>query len=337
MSYEDRELEAAVRAIIDRRPVPDRPLRTGRLRTRDLLLAASLAAVLVAATAVAGQLLSAYRSGLDALAQPQPIPSATLEALPLGVRHLGPEAMAVVMAQLVGGRVDRIDEKLLTWAEFTRVAGAQSTVELPADAAVWIVAVAGDIPEIKKANAQGVSARWGVYAVDANSNAIVAAWTGSQSAWPAYFDALPAHPASLASAPPAQPQRLSDGLGAVKLGMGADDILRTAGTPAERTVSHGLGTPEWRYANGLTVFFRGASSAPGAVWRLRGVPPFDGATGEGVRIGSTFMEVRHAYSRFSVNVTADGQIVVQDASHRTLDVGFDAGQRVISLDLQDQP
>jgi hypothetical protein len=49
------------------------------------------------------------------------------------------------------------------------------------------------------------------------------------------------------------------------------------------------------------------------------------------------MDVRHAYSRFSVNVTADGQIVVQDASHRTLDVGFDAGQRVISLDLQDQP
>jgi len=135
---------------------------------------------------------------------------------------------------------------------------------------------------------------------------------------------------------PAQAQRLSDGLGAVKLGMGADDVLRAAGTPAERTVSHGLGTPEWRYSNGLTVFFRGASSAPGAVWRIRGVPPFDGATGEGVRISSTLMDVRDAYSRFSVNVTADGQIVVQDASHRTLDVGFDAGQRVISLDLQDQ-
>lgn len=92
-------------------------------------------------------------------------------------------------------------------------------------------------------------------------------------------------------------------LGDVRLGMTSAEILAARGEPALRTATHGLGSPEWRYADGLTVYFRFAGTAdPGPVWRLLARPPFEGGTSEGLRLGDSTARFRALYARFTVTL-----------------------------------
>ena len=85
-------------------------------------------------------------------------------------------------------------------------------------------------------------------------------------------------------------------LGAARSGMTSSEIVGVLGEPQERTFTHGRGSPEWRYSNGLIVRLGfPIGSDPGRVWQLVARPPFTGATAEGFRLGADPAAFRRAY------------------------------------------
>lgn len=115
-------------------------------------------------------------------------------------------------------------------------------------------------------------------------------------------------PAMLPSASASTAPELGLVLGNLRLGMTSAEILAARGEPALRTATHGLGSPEWRYADGLNVYLRFAGTAdPGPVWGLMARPPFKGATSEGLRLGDSTGRFRALYARFTVTMAQSWQ------------------------------
>jgi hypothetical protein len=121
------------------------------------------------------------------------------------------------------GRVDRIDAKLMTFAEYVRIAGPVRTHagdpreapttgfgirDDPTRRYVWVVAVAGEVwPSGRTPVFYGSQPpasptpypayRWGLFLVDANSEQfMVIGDAGIDADWPDRFAALPSHPAA---------------------------------------------------------------------------------------------------------------------------------------------
>jgi hypothetical protein len=89
VSYDDRELEARLRTAIDRRAVPDRPLRSRRPTTKlPLQVAAALALIL--ASVFAGNQLQLWRTSVAA-PSPASLPTRTAASAPLVKIRLAPE------------------------------------------------------------------------------------------------------------------------------------------------------------------------------------------------------------------------------------------------------
>lgn len=128
----------------------------------------------------------------------------------------------------------------------------------------------------------------------------------------------------LSASPSARP--LGRVLGKVTLGMRSTQVLAALGEPAERTISHGLGSPEWHYASGLVVYLRFGTSPqdPDSVWRVTGQPPFDGATAEGLRLSDSINTFRQLYANVPLRNVSPGQWQYVDAQGTTLLVLFDA-------------
>ncbi len=90
-------------------------------------------------------------------------------------------------------RADRVEAKLIAWRDALRVGALRSASErkaMPTDAAVWAVAIAGDIEAVNGAIV--VSLAYGVWFLDGQSGAIVG-FQGDQRhryLWPFYWDDL---------------------------------------------------------------------------------------------------------------------------------------------------
>ena len=91
-------------------------------------------------------------------------------------------------------RIDRIEAKLMTWHEYLASGdpGAHKPAAADDSAPVWIVAVAGQIvPEF----GHGATFNWGVFTIDGTEGGITSLTARNDGRWPAFFDALPDHPA----------------------------------------------------------------------------------------------------------------------------------------------
>lgn len=126
-------------------------------------------------------------------------------------------------------------------------------------------------------------------------------------------------------------------LGGIALGMRGPEVLRILGVPKVRTVAHGRGTPQWEYADGLTIQLNDPNSpdAPDAVWEILARPPFSGATVEGFRLGDTEAQFRSIYRDFPVtkDPVPPPQLGITDRTGTTLNVLFDASGKAIMITL----
>lgn len=269
--------------------------------------------------------------------------SATPGVAPISVPKLGPEAMTEVLRTFYAGgtpRIDRIQYKLMSALEF-RASGLSLPIGVADASPVWVVAVGGDIPSLKKSASDPSGYRSVLDVVDANtsrSDSVIASWTDPAATWPAVFDRLPDHPAVSVPYPAptaAVGTRLGTRLGTIALGMSAAGVRAALGDPSETTVSHGLGSPEWHYASGVWVFLRGSTTDPGTVWQIRIASPFDRATAEGLRVGSTESAARALYTT-ATDPDAD-QIQITDGARTTLDIHFDVTRHVDWIILNTQP
>lgn len=175
------------------------------------------AALLIVAGFGVGQLLGVYRSGALGgttanLALP-PIPSA-LER---------DQAIATVRADATVGRINQVDAKLMTYAEYVSGAGPVRTHEGDPGASptvgfhitrdpnatyVWVVAISGEVwPAGRSAVVFGGPTnavatpyppyRWATFLLDAGTGQlIVVGDAGITEGWPPTFAGLPAHPAN---------------------------------------------------------------------------------------------------------------------------------------------
>lgn len=273
-----------------------------------------------------------------------PSASATPALSTISTAMQAPEALSSVMRSLYAGgtpRIDRTEEKLMTAGEL-RPHGLSVPPALTDASPVWVVAMAGDLPSLKKSSSQPLHYRSALYLVDASSTNlqtdIAALWWYDTDTWPPLFDGLPDHPAVAVPYPSptiAPSLRLGTRLGTIALGMTAADVRAALGTPTETTVSHGLGTPEWHYANGVWIFLRGSTNDPGVVWQIRVMAPFDRATAEGVRVGATESEARATYPA-ATSPDAD-QLQIRDGANTTVDVHFDGTRHVDWIVLNTEP
>jgi len=123
----------------------------------------------------------------------QPSPSPRLAPIAVGIRQ--PLATSAVMKRSAEvRRIDRIEVKLMTWREYLASGdpGAYKPAAADDGAPVWIVAVAG---EIVPAFGHGLTFNWGVFTIDGTDGGITSLTARNDGAWPAFFDALPDHPA----------------------------------------------------------------------------------------------------------------------------------------------
>jgi len=126
---------------------------------------------------------------------------------------------------------------------------------------------------------------------------------------------------------------LGQNLGTVRLGMTGQEVLADRGEPQQRTVTHGLGSPQWEYADGLVVYLRFPTSAqdPDRVWRLAARAPFSGSTGEGFRLGDSSAIFRTQYAAFTIGAPDQTQFQVNDGRGTILSVIFDGDRSSVIL------
>jgi hypothetical protein len=125
---------------------------------------------------------------------PGPTPAIT----PLDAPLRSPEALSLILRRTTEvRRIDRIEMKLMTWAEY--LSGAPAATQRPAGAPnggpVWIYAVSGDI-----LSSFGISGRapqpvpWAIFAIDATTSEVNAFGATDPAHWPYFFGGLPDHP-----------------------------------------------------------------------------------------------------------------------------------------------
>lgn len=127
-----------------------------------------------------------------------------------------------------------------------------------------------------------------------------------------------------------QPTELNLGtkLGAVSLDDTPEKVLQILGEPNLRTVAHGNGSPEWVYANGLTI------DSGKVVWKIVANAPFQGATAEGFRLGDDKATYQRLYANFGVRAIPTGNYgYVHDASGVNLNIDFDSNGKAITIEL----
>ena len=122
-------------------------------------------------------------------------PIATPRLTTLAVKIQQPEATTAVMRLTAEvRRIDRIEAKLMTWREYLASGdpGAYKPAAADVSAPVWIVAVSGEIvPQFGR----GLTFNWGVFTIDGTGGGITSLTARNDGPWPAFFDALPDHPA----------------------------------------------------------------------------------------------------------------------------------------------
>jgi hypothetical protein len=126
-------------------------------------------------------------------------------------------------------------------------------------------------------------------------------------------------------------------LGTVSLFASGNDVLRILGEPQLRTITHGMGSPQWEYSSGLVVRLRFHTAVydPDQVWTLIARPPFAGSTAEGFRLGNTREAFRRIYSAFEIRQSDPNQLQIKDEHGTLLNVIFDSDGSATSLFLAD--
>ena len=216
---------------------------------RWLGIAATATGIAVLALTV-GQSLGAYRSGIGSSSAT----SNGLAALPSKITRDG--AIALVRSKTDQlGRIDRIDARLLTYAEYLDVAGPMHVppgdpwmtpdpngvtgwIGDPATRYLWVVAVSGEVwPQYRVPTFFGHAPpvpptpyppyRWGLLLVDAGRGEFSGfAAAGIAEDWPPVFARLPDHPVG-AFVPPSPAASLAP-MGVPKLGPEAmSEVMRT--------------------------------------------------------------------------------------------------------------
>lgn len=90
------------------------------------------------------------------------------------------------------------------------------------------------------------------------------------------------------------------------------DAIATLGQPSSRTITHGIGTPQWEYANGYVLSFAGT---PSRVWQIYVRPPRSATTSEGFTLGDTDVSFRALYSGFLIqDFVVQGRLQLQIAT-----------------------
>lgn len=118
---------------------------------------------------------------------------------------------------------------------------------------------------------------------------------------------------------------LGQQLGAIRLGDSQDQVVAALGQPTRRTITHGIGSPQWEYDAGYIVHFTGSNNT---VWQIQARPPTMAATGEGFVIGDADAKFQAVYARyrprqftvlgltqFQVNTSTEVLISEFDATH----------------------
>jgi len=121
---------------------------------------------------------------------------------------------------------------------------------------------------------------------------------------------------------------LGTSLGPVSLHASPAEVLQQLEEPAVRTVAHGMGSPQWEFASGLTIVL-----APN-VWDISAVPPFAGSTAEGFRLGDPETSFQRLYREFPL-LGPPRQRYVIDGRGVLLTVSFDPAGAATSLNLRD--
>ena len=119
----------------------------------------------------------------------------------------------------------------------------------------------------------------------------------------------------------------------IALGMRGSAVLTTLGQPAVRTVAHGLGTPEWQYANGLTVQLTAPHNParPDTIWEIVAGLPFAGATTTGFRLGDSEAQCRTLYQGLTITALQVRQLQIEAADGTLLGVSFDPNGKATLL------
>ena len=130
-------------------------------------------------------------------ASPYVAPSPTPALTPLAVQIRSPEALSLILRRTNEvRRIDRIEVKLMTWAEYAAGApGAQRPSNAPVDGAVWVYAVSGDLMSSFGApSGASQPVPWAICAIDATTSEVIASGATDTARWPVFFDRLPDHP-----------------------------------------------------------------------------------------------------------------------------------------------
>lgn len=100
-------------------------------------------------------------------------------------------------------------------------------------------------------------------------------------------------------------------LGPLALDMSADEVLRILGEPQQRTITHGVGSPQWHFANGLIIDLTGPEGI-GDIRSIDARAPFDGKTPEGFGIGDSKERFKQLYAVFPImDTSSPGQDQLQ--------------------------
>ena len=178
-----------------------------------------------------------------------------------------------------------------------------------------------------------------------NARARATVNAGTPVAVPSFFPptvtAVPSpttSPAPVGAAPPTLPSPDAGTgpettLGGMSVGMRGAAVLRALSQPPVRTVTHGMGTPEWHYANGLTVRLTDPHNParPDTVWEIAARQPFVGATATGFRLGDSAAQFRDLYRGLPITAPHVRQLRVVAPDGTSLDVRFDESGAATSI------
>lgn len=121
-------------------------------------------------------------------------------------------------------------------------------------------------------------------------------------------------------------------LGQVALGMKGSEVIQLFGEPQERTIIPAVGSPQWKYSNGLTIDLSGEQDDSS----IRGITarkPFHGDTTRGFGLGDTKDEFLKLYASFPDVLVQDDQVQVGIEQGIYLSVHFDGDGRADIIQL----